>query len=92
MGSIAFLHNYYNRKPLINYLKVKSRVLRVFTPEFNVALLVNCVFTVGTFLMVSPYSWVMSLNDSFKDAGAAKYGEPPYGLAELSSLKTFAKK
>ena len=34
----------------------------------------------------------MSLNEHFKDAGAEKYGEPPYGHAELSSLKTFAKK
>jgi hypothetical protein len=47
---------------------------------------------VGTYLIVPPFSWVMSLNDHFKDSGAAKYGEPPYGHAELSSLKTFAKK
>jgi hypothetical protein len=47
---------------------------------------------VGTYLMVPPFSWIMSLNDHFKDSGAVKYGEPPYGHAELSSLKTFAKK
>ena len=34
----------------------------------------------------------MSLNEHFKDAGAEKYGEPPYGHAELSSLQTFTKK
>jgi predicted DNA-binding protein YlxM (UPF0122 family) len=34
----------------------------------------------------------MALNDHFKDAGAEKYGEPPYGHAELSSLKTFTQK
>jgi hypothetical protein len=34
----------------------------------------------------------MSLNDHFKYVGAEKYGEPPYGHAELSSLKTFTKK
>jgi hypothetical protein len=42
--------------------------------------------------MLPPFSWVMALNDHFKDSGAVKYGEPPYGHAELSSLKTFAKK
>jgi hypothetical protein len=42
--------------------------------------------------MVPPFSWVMTLNDYFKDAGADKYGEPPYGHAELSSLSTFTKK
>ena len=87
-----FLHIYYNWKPLISYLKNKAKRLKVFTPEFNVALMIAIAFFVGTQLMVPPFSWVMSLNDHFKDAGAEKYGEPPYGHAELSSLKTFAKK
>jgi hypothetical protein len=87
-----FLHIYYNWKPLINYLKDKARSLKVFTPEFNAALVVTITFTVGTYLMLPPFSWVMSLNDYFKDTGTAKYGEPPYGHAEFSSLKTFAKK
>ena len=34
----------------------------------------------------------MALSESIKDAAAEKYGEPPYGHAELSSLKTFTKK
>ena len=50
------------------------------------------VFTAGTYFLVPPFSWMMTLNDHFKDSGAEKYGEPPYGHAELSSLKTFSKK
>jgi len=87
-----FLHIYYNWKPLINYLKNKTKAIKVFTPEFNAALIITVAFFLGTFLMLPPFSWVMALNDHFKDSGAAKYGEPPYGHAELSSLKTFAKK
>ena len=86
------VHVYYNWKPLINYLKDKAKKIKVFTPEFNAALVITIVFVVGTYLMLPPFSWVMSLNDHFKDSGAVKYGEPPYGHAELSSLKTFAKK
>ncbi|MGD2015021.1 MAG: DUF4405 domain-containing protein [Desulfobacterales bacterium] len=86
------VHLYYNWKPLINYLKDKAKKIKVFTPEFNAALVITIVFVVGTYLMLPPFSWVMSLNDHFKDSGAEKYGEPPYGHAELSSLKTFAKK
>jgi hypothetical protein len=87
-----FLHIYFNWKPLISYLKNRAKEIKVFTPEFNTALIIVIVFTVGTYFLVPPFSWVMSLNDHFKDAGAEKYGEPPYGHAELSSLKTFTKK
>jgi hypothetical protein len=75
-----------------HYLKDKSKEIKVFTPEFNAALIITVIFVIGTYLMMPPFSWVMSLNDHFKDSGATKYGEPPYGHAELSSLKTFAKK
>lgn len=87
-----FLHIYYNWKPLINYLKDKSKRIKVFTSEFNAALIITILFVLGTYIMLPPFSWVMALNDHFKDSGAVKYGEPPYGHAELSSLKTFAKK
>lgn len=86
------LHIYYNWKPLISYLKNKAKEIKVFTPDFNIALIIVIVFAVGTYFLVPPFSWVMTLNDYFKDTGAEKYGEPPYGHAELSSLKTFSKK
>ena len=86
------LHIYYNWKPLISYLKNKAKEINIFTPEFNLALVITVVFIVGTYFLVPPFGWMISLNDHLKDAGAEKYGEPPYGHAELSSLKTFAKK
>jgi hypothetical protein len=87
-----FVHIYYNWKPLINYLKDTAKKIKVFTPEFNAASVITIAVVVGTYFLVPPFSWIMSLNDHFKDSGAEKYGEPPYGHAELSSLKTFAKK
>ncbi|MCP3953163.1 MAG: DUF4405 domain-containing protein [Desulfobacterales bacterium] len=86
------LHIYYNWKPLMAYLKNRARQMKVFTPEFNAALVVTLVFTVGTYFLIPPFSWVMALSDQIKDAGTEKYGEPPYGHAELSSLKTFTQK
>jgi hypothetical protein len=35
---------------------------------------------------------VLEFNAHLKDHAAAKYGEPPYGHAELSSLKAFTSK
>jgi hypothetical protein len=87
-----FLHIYYNWKPLISYLKNKVKRIKVFTPEFNLALVITIGCMVGTYFLVPPFSWVMALNEHFKESGAGKYGEPPYGHAELSSLKTFTKK
>lgn len=86
------LHIYYNWKPLMSYLKNKARRMKVFTPDFNVALVITVASIVGTYFLVPPFNWVMALNDNFKDAGAEKYDEPPYGHAELSSLNTFSKK
>ncbi|MGD9211025.1 MAG: DUF4405 domain-containing protein [Desulfobacteraceae bacterium] len=86
------LHIYYNWKPLMAYLKDRAKQFKLFTKEFNIALTITIYSTIGGYLLLPPFNWVMSLNEHFKDAGTAKYGEPPYGHAELSSLKSFTKK
>jgi hypothetical protein len=86
------VHIYYNWKPLISYLKNKAKQIKLFTPEFTLAFVITIGFIFGSYFLVPPFGWVMSLNEHFKDAGAEKYGEPPYGHAELSSLETFTKK
>ena len=87
-----FLHLYYNWKPITSYLKDKTRKMKVFTSDFNAALVITLAFTLGTYFLLPPFNWVITLGDQIKDHGAQKYGEPPYGHAELSSLKTFAQK
>jgi succinate dehydrogenase hydrophobic anchor subunit len=86
-----FLHIYLNWRQITAYLKDKSRTMKVFTPDFNLALALAVVFTVGTLALWPPFSYVLTLNEWFQDEGAKTYGEPPYGHAELSSLKTFAR-
>ena len=88
----GFLHLYYNWKPMVTYMKNKVKQLKIFTPDFNMALAVTLIFTFGTILHIPPMSTILDFSASFKDAGAKKYGEPPYGHAELSSLKMFAKR
>jgi hypothetical protein len=88
----VFLHIYYNWKPITQYLKDKAKNLKVFTPDFNAALIVTIGFIVGTYFVLPPFSWVLNLEAGIKDRGAEKYGEPPYGHAELSSLKTFTQR
>ncbi len=86
------IHVYYNWRPIVLYLNNKAKKLVVFTKEFNVALILTIVFILGTYIKIPPFSTIIDISNSFKDSGAVKYGEPPYGHAELSSLTTFTKK
>ncbi|MFC1815955.1 DUF4405 domain-containing protein [Thermodesulfobacteriota bacterium] len=87
-----FLHIYYNWKPMVSYLKNKARQLKVFTLEFNIALIITIVCTIGAYFTLPPFNWILDLSTSIKDAAGVKYGEPPYGHAELSSLKTLSRR
>ncbi len=88
----GFLHLYYNWKPMLTYMKNKAKQLKIFTADFNAALALTLFFTFGTLFQIPPMSTILDFSASFKDAGARKYGEPPYGHAELSSLKMFAQR
>lgn len=79
-------------KAIVLYLKDKTRKIKIFTPEFNIALLMTAAFVAGTYGGLAPFGWIQSLNDHLKTSAAAEYGEPPYGHAELSSLRTFVQK
>ncbi len=86
------LHTYYNWNPIVAYLKNRAAKLRIFTTDFTVALILCLVFSLGTYWELPPFSTIIAIGDRIKEAGAKKYGEPPYGHAELSSLTTFSKK
>jgi len=88
----GLLHVYYNWSAIKAYMKNKAKEIKVFTPSFNVALIITLVIGIGTYFQIPPMSTVIDFGESFKEAAAEKYGEPPYGHAELSSLKTFTKK
>jgi hypothetical protein len=88
----GLLHLFYNWKLVVAYLKDKARKIKIFTLSFNVALVLTVIFVFGTYYSYPPMTAILHVSDSIKEAGAKKYGEPPYGHAELSSLRMFAKK
>lgn len=87
-----FLHIYYNWKLIISYLKNKAKQLTFFTKEFNIALIITILCTIGAYITIPPFNWVLDFGESIKEAAAVKYGEPPYGHAELSTLKSFTRR
>jgi len=88
----GLLHIYYNWKPLLSYMKDKAKKVKVCTASFNVALLFVLFVTVGTLLGIPPMSTVIHFGETLKERASEKYGEPPYGHAELSSLRIFARR
>jgi hypothetical protein len=57
----------------------------------NQHIIIGILFLLALFLHIY-YNWVLDFSESIKTSAANKYGEPPYGHAELSSLKSFASK
>ncbi len=88
----GMLHIYYNWRPIVAYMRNRARKVTVITPAFCTAFLLSLIVGTGTYFEIPPMSSVIQFGESFKDTAARKYGEPPYGHAELSSLKLFAKK
>ncbi len=88
----GFVHVYFNWKPMTAYLKNKARKMKLFTVNFNIAMALTLVVGLGTYFEIPPMSTIINFGESIKDSATDKYGEPPYGHAELSSLKMFVKK
>jgi len=88
----GILHAYLNWRPITIYLKNRSRRLVVFTAEFTLVLVVTIIALVATQLALPPQQWVLDLNEAFKDSASQRYGEPPYGHAELSTLQTLTRR
>lgn len=84
------LHVYFNWRNIVSYLKDKTKHLRVFNSNFNIALVLTALVVCGTIAGTAPFRWMMDLNESIKESAVKTYGKPPYGHAELSSLKTLA--
>jgi len=88
----GFLHIYFNWSVVTAYMKNKAREMKVFTGSFNAALAITLLVAIGTYFEIPPMSTIVQIGSEIKESGAEKYGEPPYGHAELSSLSLFAKK
>lgn len=85
-------HIYLNWRAITLYLKNRAQQFKLFTPEFNAALLLVCAFVVGTYADIPPFSSIQDLGEVIKENAADTYGEPPYGHAERSSFASFSEK
>ncbi len=87
----GLLHTGYNWKALRGYLRNRAR-RHLCTADLALALLLVLAVGCGTWLELPPLRAISDFGEALKAAAAREYGEPPYGHAELSSLKMLARK
>ena len=85
-------HLYLNWKPLMAYLKNKSRQFSLLTKEFVFAVAINALFFVGTLSYWAPFDQFLDFEDDVKNSWEKKIDKAPYGHAELSTLEEFSQK
>jgi hypothetical protein len=88
----SLIHTILNWNPIVAYMKDKTKQLKVFTIDFNIALILTLFIVLFTLLELPPINTVQEFKHSLKEAAAAEYGEPPYGHAEASPLRSFCKR
>lgn len=88
----SFFHFLFNFKILMNYLRNRARRVSFFNPNFITAFILSAYVAVGTIFSLPPMNFILEYSEQFKQSAEMEYGVPPYGHAELSSLKSFCKK
>lgn len=88
----TLFHIAYNIKPMLSYMKNQYKAFVFLTKANIMALAVSLFFIVGTLFVSVPFSYVLQLEKDVKHYWADTLGRPPYGHAELSSLRQFSKR
>ena len=86
-------HLYYNWKPLIKYLSGKIETGLRYKRELMMSSLIFLWIIVSGIWSLPPLAYVADLGEAVKSSWVTSAElEPPFGHAELVSLKTFCKK
>lgn len=87
------IHIYYNWRPLMNYLGQKVSSGRKHRREIAITALISLIIVASAVWKIPPLSYLLDLNAYVKDLWIVhKDYEPPFGHAELLSLKVFCQK
>jgi len=96
--SVLFLiagiwHTCYNWTPLMQYLRGIPGRMAAGWRDLAIATLVTLFFTIGAVTKAPPLNYILDFNSWIKEAWVrTPADDPPFGHAELLSLKGFCKK
>ncbi len=86
-------HLYFNWRPLVKYLSGKIEATLRYKRELVISTLIFVWIVVSGIWSLPPLAYVSDLGETIKNAWITSPDlEPPFGHAELVSLKTFCKK
>jgi hypothetical protein len=92
MGAAGF-HLYFNWKPFTNYLAGKIKEHLKFGRELALTGVLTLAVVAGSIYEAPPFSYLLDLSAYLKQSWVkSKEYEPPFGHAELLSLRVFTKK
>ncbi|MBT8398153.1 MAG: DUF4405 domain-containing protein [Gemmatimonadetes bacterium] len=85
-------HIVLNWRPIVGYLKDRSKKIRVFTPESSLAMGLVLAFVVGPLVGLPPFKQFLEAGEDIKGYWEATRGSPPWGHAEESRLDAFCRR
>ena len=86
-------HIYYNWRPMLAYLGQKATSGRKHKREIAITIIISVLIVGSAIWKIPPLSYLLDLNAYIKDAWVvSKEYEPPFGHAELLSLKVLTQK
>jgi len=85
-------HIVLNWKPIVGYLKDRSKKIRVFRPESSLALGLTILFFVGPLTGLPPFKQFLDAGAGVKAYWEKNQGSPPWGHAEESTLDAFCRR
>jgi len=85
-------HIVLNWRPIVGYLKDRSKKIRVFTPESSVAMGLSLVFLIGPLVRFPPFEQFLNAGEDIKAYWESTRGSPPWGHAEESRLDAFCRR
>lgn len=88
----SIIHIYLNWEHIVNYLKNRLRKIVIITPGFLIAFLITGFVLIGTYYNIEPMKSVVAFGNSISKSWSKKYPAPPFGHAELSTLKILCKR
>jgi hypothetical protein len=85
-------HIVLNWRPIVGYLKNRSKKIKVFTPESSVAMGLALLFLVGPLVGLPVFKQFLDAGEGIKDYWETTQGNPPWGHAEESPLDVFCRR
>jgi hypothetical protein len=90
--TVGIWHIVLNWRPIVGYLKDRTRKVRLTRPEFLTSLGICVVCFAGPLLGLPPFQQLLDASEGIKAYWEGTHGSPPWGHAEESPLDRFCER